>query len=58
MAYIHRITASWPWPAGEASPLAPIRTENKKKTKKREKKKIDIVWLEGGRQVGRGHDFS
>jgi hypothetical protein len=31
MAYIHRITASWPWPAGEASPLAPIRTKTKTK---------------------------
>jgi hypothetical protein len=33
MAYIQRITASWPWPAGEASPLAPNRTKNKNKNK-------------------------
>jgi hypothetical protein len=37
MAYIHRITASWPWPAGEASPLVPIRTKNKNKNKRKKK---------------------
>jgi hypothetical protein len=26
MAYIQRTPASWPWPAGEATPLAPNKT--------------------------------
>jgi hypothetical protein len=33
MAYIQRNTASWPKPAGEASPLAPGKTKTKTKTK-------------------------